>query len=50
MMKASFHASQSFLVQHNPCEQVTQWFSLVKQLKQSELHTGFFPIHWGLGT
>jgi hypothetical protein len=22
-----------FLVQHHPCEQVTWWFSLVKQLK-----------------
>ncbi len=35
------------LVQYHPCEQVTWWFSLVKQLKHSELHTGFSE-HWGL--
>jgi hypothetical protein len=34
----------------HPCDQVTWWFSLVKQLEHSEPSTGFFfSIHQGLG-
>jgi hypothetical protein len=29
-------------MQHDPSEQVTCWFSLLKQLKHSELFTGLF--------
>jgi hypothetical protein len=37
-----YQASQSFLVQHHPCEQVTWWFLLVNQLKHSEFTYSFF--------